>query len=125
MSYGSSSLGSASIGGVAASQGVLFARNEFLTAGIYRRTLEYNGTANFFQVESRVENEPVDTVLRVIRVYSHNDLGETPQLQVIAGADSFYAQSIIGAARFIVVDLELMDDLSPIAVTITGSEYFQ
>lgn len=127
MSYGSASLGSASLGGAAASVGTLFSPIEVLDVGVYRRTLEYTGSANFFQIESRVENEPVDVVFRILRIYSHNDPSETPQLQVTSGADSFYAQSIIGAARFIVVDLEMLSpwSSSQIGVTVTGSEYFQ
>lgn len=125
MSYGSTSFGSASLGGAVASMGTLYFRDEILAEGTHRRSLEYLGDAEFFAVESRVENEPVDMVLRILRIYSHNDPSETSQLQVVAGADAFYSQSIIGAARFIVVELELMTDLSPIGVTVTGSEYFQ
>lgn len=126
MPYGSSSLGSSSLGGVAAAQGVLFFATEVLPDGIHRRSLEYTGDASFFQIESRLENAPIEE-RRIVRVYSHNDPSESPQLQVTVGVDAFYTQSIVGAARFIVVDLELLADFSPnpIEVTITGSEYFQ
>lgn len=124
MSYGSAALGSTSLGGVAASQGMLFSPSENLLEGVYRRSLEYLGGASFFQVETRMETASVSE-LRIARIYSHNDPSETPQLQVTVGADGHYTQSIIGAARFIVVDLEVLDNLSPIQVAITGSEYFQ
>lgn len=126
MSYGSASLGSASLGGAAASAGTLYSPTDVLDIGVYRRTLEYTGGAVFFQIESRMENESV-AQLRLIRIYSHNDSSETPQLQTTVGGDASYTQSIVGAARFIVVDLEMLSpwSSSQIGITITGSEYFQ
>lgn len=124
MSFGSASLGSSSLGGATASRGALYFYTETLAQGVHRRSLDYTGDANFFQIESRRENEST-VEQRIMRVYSHNDPGETPQLQVTVGVDAFYTQSIVGAARFIVVDLELLDDFSSIGVTVTGSEYFQ
>lgn len=126
MSYGSAALGSTSLGGAAASVGALFSPAEVLDVGVYRRTLEYTGEAEFFQIQSRMENESV-AELRLIRIYSHNDLAEIPQLQTTTGGDAFYTQSIVGAARFIVVELEMLSPWSSaaIGITITGSEYFQ
>lgn len=129
MSYGSAALGSASLGGAAASVGALYSPTEQLARGLHRRSLEYTGDAEFFQIESRMETGEIATVLRLLRIYSHNDPSETPQLQVTVGADAFYIQSIVGAARFIVVDLEMVDPWpefpSVIGLTVTGSEYFQ
>lgn len=124
MSFGSASLGSSSLGGVVATLGTLFSPTESLTVGVHRRSLEYTGGAQFFQIETLMENEPVEE-RRILRIYSHNDPAETPQLQTTVGGDAFYTQSIIGAARFIVVDLELLGTFSQIDITITGSEYFQ
>lgn len=128
MSYGSYSLGSAALSGASASKGTLFAPSDSLARGVHRRSMEYIGGASFFQVESRSENEATDSI-KTVRIYSHNDPGETPQLQTSTSADNFYSQSIVGAARFIVVDLELIapwpTSPSVIGVTITGSEYFQ
>lgn len=123
MSYGSAALGSTSLGGAAASQGAFYFYTETLAQGVHRRSLEYLGEADFFQVETRMESFTEGR--RIMRVYSHNDPSETPQLQVTVGVDAFYTQSIVGAARFIVVDLELLVTLSQIDITITGSEYFQ
>ena len=130
MSYGSAALGSTSIGGaVASGNGVLFDRGEALVRGVYRRSLEYLGSAEFFQIEGRSD---VGYNGRTLQIFSSNDPSETPQLQVISGVDdeTFYVQSIIGAARFITVDLHLVDPwpVSPprfIEVAVTGSEYFQ
>jgi hypothetical protein len=124
MSYGSTAFASAPYASLPASQGAFFTPSEFLSAGIYRRILEYAGSAQFFQVETRMDFES-DEPLRFMRIYSHNDPNETPQLQVSVGVESFYTQSIIGAARFIVVELELSATLNPISITITGNEYFQ
>lgn len=124
MSYGSAALGSASFGGATASKGTLYFWTEALASGVHRRSLEYTGGAQFFQIETLMENEPVEE-RRILRIYSHNDPAETPQLQTTVGGDAFYTQSIIGAARFIVVDLELLGTFSQIDITITGSEYFQ
>ena len=122
--YGSFSYGSASLGGLPASQGTFFYPGEFLNTGVYRRTLEYTGTAQFFAIVT-VMNSESDEILRLMRIYSHNDESETPQLQTTTGVESFYTQSIIGAARFIVVELELFANLNPVNITITGGEYFQ
>lgn len=124
MSYGSAALGSISLGGAAASKGALFFWTEQLAGGIHRRSLEYTGDADFFQVETQMDGEPQEQQ-RIVRIYSHNDPGETPQLKVTVGGDALYSQSIIGAARFIVVDLEMLIEASQIGIIITGSEYFQ
>ena len=123
MSFGSSSFGSASLGGASGSLGLFFSASEELSAGTYRRSLTYNGTALFFQIIQQQETVAVDPI-RLVKIYSHNDPGETPQLQTITG-EANYSQTIIGAAKFIVVDLELSETLSDIGITISGSEYFQ
>lgn len=129
MSYGSTALASAPLGGLIISLGTFFSPDERLSRGSYFRTLQYLGSATFFQVILQMENVPTDP-LRIVRVYSHNDPSETPQLQVTMG-EANYSQGIVGAARFITVELELLDpwpeapSTGPIAVTITGNEYFQ
>lgn len=75
-------------------------------------------------METRMNTES-DVILRLMRIYSHNDPSETPQLQTTTGVEAFYTQSIVGAARFIVVELETFANLSPVGITITGNEYFQ
>jgi hypothetical protein len=124
MSYGSTSFASASYASLPAAQGVFFSPSEPLDTGVYRRVREYAGNADFFAVETRMNTES-DDPLRLMRIYSHNDPNETPQLQVTVGVEAFYTQSIVGAARFIVVELELLANLSQIDITITGNEYFQ
>lgn len=124
MSYGSHSYSSTSYAGLPVSRGSLFLWSETLAQGVHRRSLEYLGAATFFQIETQMQDEPQE-VQRIVRIYSHNDPGETPQLQVTTGGDAYYSQSIIGAARFIVVELEFLITASQIGITISGSEYFQ
>jgi hypothetical protein len=124
MSYGSTALASTAIAGLSASAGTLYSPSETLAEGVHRRTLEYTGDAEWFQIETRMESEP-QVEQRIVRIYTHNDPAEVPQLQVAVGGDAFYTQSIIGAARFIVVDLEMLIEASETGITITGNEYFQ
>lgn len=124
MSYGSAALGSAALGGSAGSLGTFFSPNESFDIGVYRRSLEYTGSASFFQVIQQQETVSAGDPRFIVRIYSHNDPGETPQLQSTSGEANF-SQSIVGAVRFIVVEMELLFDLDPAGVLITGSEYFQ
>ena len=128
MSYGSTAFAAASMGGLIASAGTFFSPSESLPRGSRFRTLEYTGNAEWFQVVLQMENVPTEP-LRTVRVYSNNDPGENPQLQVTMG-EANYSQGIIGAARFITVELEMLDPwpetpTGPIDITITGNEYFQ
>lgn len=123
MSYASAAYGSTSVSGISSALQTFFSPQEDLTIGAYRRTVEYTGNADYYQVLLHMVSfgeEP----LREMRILTHNDPGETPQLQATLG-EAFYSQSIVGAARFIVVELELLAELSQIDVAITGSEYFQ
>lgn len=125
MTYGGASLGSVSLGGLSASRsGTFFSPTESLAIGTHRRTLEYTGPASFFEVKTLCENFPTEPT-RILRIYSHNDPGETPQLQTTVGVDAFFTQSIVGAARFMVAELEILQTISQIDITITGNEYFQ
>ena len=124
MSFGSASLGSPSLGGTIVTLGTFFSPSESLTVGTYRRSIEYAGAASFFQVIQQQEVISLGDPRLAVRIYSHNDPGESPQLQT-SGGEANFSQSIIGAARFVVVELELLFDLSPTGVLITGSEYFQ
>lgn len=124
MSYASATLGSASLSGLSAAAGEIYTFNEALLIGVHRRTVEYNGEAEYFAIETRMQTESED-IDRVMHIYSHNDPSETPQFIRTVGVEAFYTQSIVGAARFIVVDLELFANLNPISITITGREYFQ
>ena len=123
MSYGATAYGAAALGGIPGAAGLFFSRDEALDAGTHRRTQEYTGDADFYAVYLQMESTS-EPQLRTIRIYSHNDPFETPQLQVTTG-EAFYSQTIIGAARFIVVELELSETLSTIGTNITGAEYFQ
>ena len=123
MSYASTAYASAPLAGLSVSAGAFFSTNESLAAGSHFRTLEYTGDAEWFEVISQMQDVPTEP-LRIVRIYSHNDPAETPQIQVVTG-EAFYSQSIIGAARFIVVELELAVDFASIGITITGREYFQ
>lgn len=125
MSYSSTTYGSTAYGSLVASRTTFYTTNELLAQGVHRRSCQYTGAAAFFAVLAHMENAPVDEVQRIIRVYTHNDPHETPQLQTITGGDADNSQTIIGAARFIVVDLEMLIDASQIGVEITGQEYFQ
>jgi hypothetical protein len=125
MSYGSTALASTAIAGLSASAGTFFSANENLAQGSHFRTLEYLGDAEFFEVVFQMENLATPPH-REIYIYTHNDPAETPILNVSVG-EAFYSQSIIGAARFIVVELRLLVDFSnaPIDISIVGREYFQ
>jgi hypothetical protein len=123
MLYGASTYGTVPPGGLLATFGTFFSPSQGLDVGVYRITQEYLGDAEFYQVILQMENVPTEPQV-IVRVYTHNDLSETPQLQVLLG-EAFYSQAIVGAARFIVVELEMLVDKHPIGLTITGSEYFQ
>lgn len=117
---GTSSLGSASLGGSVLTGWTFFSPEESLSQGVHRRSLTYNGNVTFFGVLIQMNFEPAEAQ-RVIRVYTHNDPGETPQLQV-TGGDSMELLLPVGAAQFIVVDLEMLIEASQIGISITGVE---
>jgi len=120
MSYGTSGYACASYAGTPASKDQMFLPRQQLQNGAYEHRAEYRGSAVYYSVEiwHNSETNPVTN-----RIYTHNDPFETPQLQVITGGNSQYSQSIIGAARFIVITTELTE--GPEVVTIKGREYFQ
>lgn len=122
MSYGAQSYGSASIAGLSVSQSAFYDLGETLAIGVHRRTREYTGNAEFFAILWHMEN--LIEGQHELRIYSHNDPGETPQLQTTIGP-SFDSQRIISAARFIVAELALSVARTRIDVTISGQEYFQ
>lgn len=125
MSYGSHAYGSAAFGGLPGARFVFFSSPELHDAGTYRRSTEYTGNAEFFEVITKNEGA-ADDPERVMRVYTHNDPGESPQLQVTVGVEAFYTQTIIAAARFIVVEVEVPTEAPGFpTILITGNEYFQ
>lgn len=98
MSYGTSSYGSASLGGLPAAQWFLFLPYQIRAEGTYEATLEFLGTDPLFSLFLRKSNEASDVT---IEAFSYNDPDETPQSQ---GTFSGHrAQHVIGAARFIMV----------------------
>jgi hypothetical protein len=122
MSYGSTALASTAIASIVGAKQTFFSNWEELDVGTYRRTAEYFGDAEWYEVIAI--GLPFEPPRREIRIYTHNDPGETPQLQVMVG-EAFYSQSIVGAARFIVVELEILALVSPLSMDIYGNEYFQ
>lgn len=126
MNYGSSSYGSVAFGGLQASRFAFYTFSDVFTAGTYQRFAEYLGSAQFFEVTTRLQGALEDLNPRTMRIYSHNDPSETPQLQVSVGLEAEATQSIVGAARFIVVEIELPVNTNPsLNIFITGNEYFQ
>jgi hypothetical protein len=127
MNYGSSAYGSVALGGLQTSGYLFFSPTELVLAGTYSRSIEYPGSAEFFEVRTVITGGlEEDADARTMRIYSHNDPGETPQLQVTVGLEAFYTQSIIGAARFIIVEVEMPTNAPGIpTILITGNEYFQ
>lgn len=120
MSYGTAAYGSTALGGTSESRWVFFVPTESLTEGAHRRTLEYTGSALFFGVQLHMDsfNEPP---LRELRVYTHNDPSETPQLQVSTN-ETFDATVFVGSARFITAEWTLLSDLGSSGALITGVE---
>lgn len=122
MSYASAPFASTSFAGLPVSRSGFFFPEETLGIGVHRRSMTYTGSASFFAIYWHMEN--LIEGQHEVKIYSHNDPHETPQLQATIGP-SFDSETIIGAAQFIVVDLEMFADRSSIEVTITGKEYFQ
>lgn len=120
MSYGSATYGSTPLGGASGSRWVFFLPDEPLTTGAHRRTLEYTGAALFFGVQLHMLShfEPAE---RELKVYTHNDPAETPQLQV-ATTETLDATVFVGAARFITAEWIMPSDLSASGALITGVE---
>jgi len=93
----------------------LYSANSFTS-----RTVDYKGSAQFYEINVFQTFETFDMEYRV---YTHDDPFETPQLQVILGG-SLNTQAIIGAHKFITVELTVGGS-SVVGTRVTGREYFQ
>lgn len=122
MSYGSSGYGSAAIGGATSGVGQVFFALMVRSAGEYEAGAEITTTEEFYEVVIRQSSEAAaDDPFMETRVYTSNDPGETPQQQVSIG-DALYAQSIVGAARFVTVQVTVFNSQQ---FSITGRPYNQ
>jgi hypothetical protein len=97
MSYGSSSYGSAPIGGSAASGWYTFFPYMTRAEGLYEAQSQFTGAPGFFSLFSAQSNTDIPVEYRV---YTFNDPAETPQLQVVF---SGRGQAVVGTATFIKV----------------------
>lgn len=121
--YGSFAYGSAPFGGLPSAWPTFFMPTERLPEGIHRRSYTYTGSAAFFGIFLHMDSFSETEIFRIIRVYTHNDPGETPQLQTQM-SETGDTSVFVGAAQFIVVELELLSDFTgaPIVTLITGRE---
>lgn len=103
MNYGSSSYGSAALGGASANQWFTFFVYKIYAADVLlTSTLELGVSSGLFSVFSAQGNESGEGIL--YQVFTSNDPGETPQLQVtFAGI----GQSVVGAAQFVTVTVQI------------------
>lgn len=116
MSYGSSNLGSVSVGGA------LDTGQVFFPMALREPDVEYEAIAfvdteeNYYSVFTRQASEPGSGSAGVVhRIYNSHGEGETPQLQVTVEGN---AQAVIGAAPIIVVRT-IID-----GITWAGGQYF-
>lgn len=96
MNFGTATYGSTAIGGAAASPWFVFFPFAVRADGVYEADLEFFGSATFFSVFLQKSAEGIPAQ---VEMFTRNDLGETPQSQ--GTFDGLYAQSVIGAARYI------------------------
>lgn len=117
--YGSSAYGSDSLGGGGGAGGqVFFTAEEPLVTGLQSRTAAYVGQQSLYAVKMHI---PSTSAISQIKVYTSTSEGETPQLQVTLGP-SLDAESVVGAAAFITVEVEAPSNLSSGGMVITGRE---
>lgn len=105
MSFGSSSLGSASFGGIAnaANEQIFFPDlgDNYAPDVLHQRTVLFNGPETYYQVIIRQGSEnPSGPNGAEYEIYTSHGEGETPQRQVILGGAGI---STIGAAPIIIV----------------------
>lgn len=102
MSYGSTAYGSAALGGSAASEWqVFFPLTIGVSSTLYESQAEFTGDSQFYSIFSYLSNTDIPVE---VRIYTSNDLGETPQLQTVF---SGHGQAVVGAARYMKVTAEL------------------
>lgn len=103
MTYGSSAYGSTALGGAAASEWfTFFPLLGYAPDVLHKAEMEFTGSDQLFSLFVSQSNETGEGTS--YKAYTANDPSETPQLQVtFAGV----GQTVIGAARFITVTVEL------------------
>lgn len=111
MSYGSSSYGSAAIGGSTGTQQQVFFPWPISgrSPGNYEAVAEISTADQFYSVFVRQASEVASGIpFMETEVLTSNDEHETPQLQVTLG-DGLEIQAVIGAARFITVRVTVIN----------------
>jgi hypothetical protein len=125
MSYGSSPYGSTALGSASGATGQVFFPFGPYPTGQYEAQAENLSTASFYELRFQQNSggsEIAEEELVEYKVYSHNDPHETPQLQVTMGS-ALSSQTIIGAARFITVRMNVV--LNDLGISVFGRPYNQ
>ena len=100
MTYGASSFGSVSFGGLSASrEQVFFPLREYDPAA-YDAEIEFTGDDPQYSILAAVNS---DAVAVSFEAFTRNDLGEVPQSQGFFGGFGLFFQYVVGSARFISV----------------------
>lgn len=100
MSYGTTTYGSVPLGGAAAASEQVFLPLMEYAVGSYEGSAVFTGSGSFYSVLARVNSDVIEVSFEV---FTHNDPNETPQSQGTFGGFGLFFQSVVGAARFIIV----------------------